>query len=84
MAQNGLGIMYAKGEGVPQDYSKALKWFGLAADKGDAGAQYNLGLMYAFAKAQNEVTWPMNNGHEHNHLSDRADCQAQGRRDSQG
>jgi TPR repeat protein len=31
---------------VPQDYAEALKWYGLAAARGDALAQYNLGVMY--------------------------------------
>jgi TPR repeat protein len=39
--------MYAKGQGVPQDYKEAVRWFRLAAEQGDAGAQYNLGWMYA-------------------------------------
>ena len=39
--------MYAKGQGVPQDYSEAVKWYRLAADQGDATAQFNLGGMYA-------------------------------------
>ena len=39
--------MYAKGQGAPQNYAEALKWFRLAANQGDADAQYNLGLMYA-------------------------------------
>ena len=34
-------------KGVPQDYAEALKWYRLAADQGDASAQYNLGVMYA-------------------------------------
>ena len=38
--------MYAKGQGVIQDYKEALKWFRLAAAQGDAKAQYNLGVMY--------------------------------------
>ena len=39
--------MYADGDGVPQDYAEALRWYGLAAEQGDANAQYGLGLMYA-------------------------------------
>ena len=31
---------------VPQDYKESVKWFSLAAEQGDAHAQYNLGLMY--------------------------------------
>ena len=46
-AQANLGVMYAKGQGVPQDYSEAVKWYRLAADQGDAIAQFNLGVMYA-------------------------------------
>jgi TPR repeat protein len=45
-AQVSLGLMYAKGQGVPQDYQAALKWFHRAAEQGDASAQNNLGLMY--------------------------------------
>lgn len=42
-----LGVMYAKGHGVPQDYTAAMKWYRLAADQGKADAQFNLGLMHA-------------------------------------
>jgi uncharacterized protein len=38
--------MYAKGQGVPQDYAAAVKWYRLAADQGNAVAQINLGFMY--------------------------------------
>ena len=47
MAQYGLGTMYARGEGVPQDYAEALKWYRLSADQGFVGAQYILGELYA-------------------------------------
>jgi hypothetical protein len=46
-AQFGLGVMYSKGHGVPQDYAAAASWFRKAADQGDAVAQSNLGMMYA-------------------------------------
>ena len=45
-AQFNLGMMYAKGQGVPQDYQAALKWYRRAAEQGNASAQNNLGLMY--------------------------------------
>ena len=45
-AQYNLGVMYHKGDGVPQDYAQAAKWFRLAADQGFAQAQFNLGVMY--------------------------------------
>jgi TPR repeat protein len=38
--------MYAKGEGVIENDKKAVKWFRLAAEQGDAEAQNNLGTMY--------------------------------------
>ncbi|MDO9312787.1 MAG: tetratricopeptide repeat protein [Nitrosomonas sp.] len=31
---------------VPQDYKQAVDWYRKAAAQGDAGAQYNLGVMY--------------------------------------
>ncbi|MCP4382511.1 MAG: sel1 repeat family protein [Hyphomicrobiales bacterium] len=46
-AQFNLGLMYGKGESVPQDYARAAKWFGRAAEQDDARAQTNLGLIYA-------------------------------------
>jgi tetratricopeptide (TPR) repeat protein len=44
-AQHNLGMMYAKGQGVPRDYAQALSWFRKAADQGHAGAQNNLGFV---------------------------------------
>src|SRR4029077_12512676 len=35
------------GQGVPQDYAEAAKWYRKAADQGFAEAQSNLGAMYA-------------------------------------
>lgn len=37
-AQYNLGVMYAVGNGVPQDYVLAHMWFNLAAAQGDADA----------------------------------------------
>ena len=45
-AQLNLGVRYANGEGVPQDYAEAVRWYRLAADQGLAGAQNNLGVKY--------------------------------------
>ena len=39
--------MYYNGEGVPQDFKEAAKWYRKAAEQGVAPSQYNLGLMYA-------------------------------------
>ena len=48
-AQYYLGLMYDKGEGVPQNYAAAAAWYRKAADQGDevsSVAQLNLGSMY--------------------------------------
>ena len=45
-AQSTLGLMYRRGEGVPQDDAQAVQWYRKAADQGDASAQFNLGVMY--------------------------------------
>jgi TPR repeat protein len=52
-AQSNLGLMYAEGQGVTQNYPEAAKWYRKGADQGDADqgnadAQYNLGVMYAW------------------------------------
>ena len=46
-AQMMLGDMFAAGEGVPQDYVEAARWYRLAAKRGIAKAQLSLGLMYS-------------------------------------
>ena len=46
-AQYNLGIMYSKGQGLPQDYAEAVKWCRKAAEQGYAPAQSNLGVMYS-------------------------------------
>jgi TPR repeat protein len=38
--------MYYDGQGVPQNYGAALKWFTKAAEYGHAHAQHTLGLMF--------------------------------------
>jgi TPR repeat protein len=46
-AQYDLGLLYDKGQGVPQNDKEAFHWYHRAAEQDDARAQYNLGLMYA-------------------------------------
>ena len=46
-AQFDLGVLYDKGNGVPQSDHEAMNWYRRAAEQGEARAQYNLGLMYA-------------------------------------
>lgn len=45
-AQWYLGVMCHDGQGVPQDYAGAVKWFRKAVEQGYARAQYNLGVMF--------------------------------------
>ncbi len=54
-AQFYLGLMYDKGHGVLQDYSQAEKWYRLAAEKGVAKAQFNLGAMHKLNKNYKEA-----------------------------
>ncbi|WP_291524603.1 tetratricopeptide repeat protein [Acidithiobacillus sp.] len=46
VAQFNMGVKYAEGIEVQQDYLEAAKWYGAAADQGDTPAQFNLGLMF--------------------------------------
>ena len=39
---NNLGVMYRKGQGVPQDEAEAMRLFQKAADAGNAEAKDNL------------------------------------------
>jgi TPR repeat protein len=45
-AQFNLGLMHDNGQGVPQNYSEAVKWYRKAAEQGNAKGQYSLGMMY--------------------------------------
>ena len=49
-AQHNLGLLYANGHGVPQDYATAWGWYEKAAAQGNAEAQTNLGWLYANGK----------------------------------
>ena len=50
-AQNALGNIYTNALlGVQQDYAEALKWYRLAAEKGYAPAQFNLGLAHELGR----------------------------------
>ena len=45
-AQTYIGVMYLRGQGVPQDFEAAARWLHSAAKAGAPAAQYFLGLMY--------------------------------------
>lgn len=42
--------MYLQGQGVPQDYAKAVHWFRKAADQRLAPAQFFLGIVYGLGR----------------------------------
>ncbi|HMD54765.1 MAG TPA: tetratricopeptide repeat protein, partial [Phycisphaerae bacterium] len=45
-AMNTLGVLYASGQGVTQDYQEALKWWNKAAMAGSGDAMFNVGMLY--------------------------------------
>src|SRR5260370_19761902 len=49
-AQFNLGLLYADGQGVPQDYSEAITWFQRSAAQDYAKAQLKLGALYRTGK----------------------------------
>lgn len=53
-AQLTLAIMYGKGNGVDQDYEKAVYWYTKAAEQGNAQAQNNLGVRYELGEIVNK------------------------------
>lgn len=46
-AEYDVGVLYARGDGLVQDYASAASWFHAAAAEGNVAAQYNLGVLYA-------------------------------------
>ena len=46
-AQHHLGVMYANGEGTPQDFTEAITWLRRAAAQDYSTARYHLGVMYS-------------------------------------
>ncbi len=41
-----VGLLYERGQGLPQDYAEAAQWYGKAAKQGLAKAQLSLGNLY--------------------------------------
>lgn len=46
-SQTRLGRLYQDGQGVPQNFDEALRWYRKAAAQGHPAAQHYLGLMYS-------------------------------------
>lgn len=47
-AEATLAHMYSHGEGVPQDYAEALRWYRKAAEQGSASGQDGLAALYFY------------------------------------
>jgi TPR repeat protein len=45
-AQTIVGLMFARGQGVPQNFVAAVSWYHRASAQGNSYAQFLLGLMY--------------------------------------
>ena len=57
-AQLTLGLIYYSGDGVPIDKVQAIEWFRMAAEQGNAKAQFNLGSAFHSQKdTQEAVKW---------------------------
>lgn len=54
---NNLGMRYYKGDGVEQNYEKAVELFRKDAEQGDAVAQYNLGNCYSNGEGVEQNYW---------------------------
>lgn len=54
VAQSHLGYLYYTGEGVPQSFDEAVKWYLKAAVQGNRDAQYNLAVAYAFGEGEKQ------------------------------
>ena len=46
VSQRYLGDMYSLGQGLEQDFAKAMTWYQFSSDQGDEWAQYELGKIY--------------------------------------
>ena len=46
-AEYSLGLAYSRGEGLPQDSARAVKWLHKAAEKGEATAMHPTGARAA-------------------------------------
>lgn len=49
-AMQGIACLYQDGNGVEQDYAKAIEWYEKAAELGNATALNNIGYMYQYGE----------------------------------
>ena len=55
-AQFNLGLLFAEGQGVPQDSAKAAELFTKSAEQGNVDAQNNIGVMYLIGEGVEKDT----------------------------
>jgi TPR repeat protein len=60
-AELALGCCYENGDGVPQDYKKALEWYRVAAEDGAIDAEYNIGRCYYLGRGVKQDSVEGNN-----------------------
>ena len=78
LAQYGLALMYAGGQGVPKDEQQAVAWFRKAAEQGYDRAQHSMGVTYDVGKwgvpkdEQQAMAW-------YRKAADQGNASAQGR-----
>src|SRR5438105_15227755 len=46
IAANNLGMLYASGSKVPQDFAEAKKWYLFASEHGNPAGEFNLSFAY--------------------------------------
>ena len=54
-AAGNLSVMYGKGQGVAQDYKKAMELLEWSADKGNTGSMYSLGWVYEYGNYGQQI-----------------------------
>ena len=64
VAQLNVGNSYYTGDGIPQNYDEAAKWYRFAAKKGNPIAQNNLGMMYSIGVGVRKYLSGLTCGHQ--------------------
>ena len=56
LAQSNVGLFYADGHGVDQDFKEAMTWYRKAANQRHAIAQYSIGVMFDYGNRMDNVS----------------------------
>ena len=71
-AQICLGVMYEKGQGVPQNYSWAAEWYERAANHGSAAAKKSLARVQEFLSKEKQKQDQKNSSEQNNAIKKQA------------